>query len=59
MWYEGLLSCSFTSPANVKHRLAIFFQRTVDMNVHHKETSGDLINVVKNGLAFLFKIITV
>lgn len=46
-------------PTNAKHRTAIYLQPTMDVNVYHKEMSGDLINVIKNGLEFLFKIIIV
>lgn len=42
----------------LKHRTVIYLQLTRDVNVYHKEMSGDLTNI-KNGLEFLLKIIVV
>lgn len=51
--------CVLSPDLQMLYRRALFLQFTMDMNVRHKEVSGDLINVDKNGLQlFFFKIIT-
>lgn len=59
MWYKFFFQSSFASPPNVRFRPVPFFQITKEMNIHHKEMSGDSINVVKKGLKLFLKIIIV
>lgn len=47
--------CVLSLDLKMLHRQALFLQFTMDMNVHHKEVSGDLINVDKNGQLFFFQ----
>lgn len=49
----------FGQPANVRYGPGLFLQLTIDMNLHHKEMSGDLVNIIKNALEFFFKIIII
>ena len=59
MWYKLLFLYSFTSPPNVRLGPRPFLHLTKELNVHHKETSDDLINVIKNGLELFFKTVLI
>lgn len=59
MWYKLLFLYPFTSPPNVRLGPVPFLYLTKEMNIHHKEMSVDLINVIKNGLELFFKIVII